>query len=70
MFKNGDLVNVKWCEELIMPCTVEGPDEWMPRLTTPDGRSMFLYRVIGKHAKRGNQVSVRVSEGQLSLWEQ
>lgn len=69
MFKKGDKVNVKYCDELTMPCTVEGPDDWMPRLTASDGRAIFMFKVIGTHAKRGNQVSVRVCDAQLSLWE-
>ena len=66
MYKAGDLVLVRDCEELEMPCTIQGSDEWMPRLTKPDGSVMFLYKVVGKHKKRGNQVSVRVSDCQLT----
>ena len=70
MFKKGDRVNVRDCEELIMPCVVDGPDDWMPRLTAPDGRAIFLLRVIGTHKKRGNQVAVRVCDAQLTLVEE
>ncbi len=67
-FKDGDKVSVKSCEELEMPCSVEGLDDWIPKLTSLDGRTIYMYKVTGRHAKRGNAVSVRVSESQLELW--
>jgi len=67
LFKKGDLVKVRDCDELQMPCTVEGPDEWMPQVEKEGGGAMYLYRIIGTHAKRGNKVSVRVAESQLTL---
>ncbi len=65
-FKVNDKVIVRDCEELEMPCTVVGPDEWMPSVTRGDGSEMLLYKIIGKHTKRGNMVSVRVAEEQLT----
>jgi hypothetical protein len=69
IYRNGDLVNVKFCEELKMPCRVEGFDPWMRSLTKEDGSTMMLYKVIGTHRNRGNEVSVRVVDSQLSLWQ-
>lgn len=65
-FKTGDKVNVLYCEELHMPCTVTGPDEWCSYIDKKDGSRMYLYTVTGKHIKRGNSTTVRVSDGQLS----
>lgn len=68
-FNKGDRVNVQYCDELSMPCFVEGLDVWMPCLTRDDGSVIYMYRVIGTH-KRGNQISVRVSEAQLTHWQE
>lgn len=64
----GDLVNVKWCYELDMPCRVEGLPDWMREIRDSD-KTIYLYNVTGKHNKRGNMVTVRVSEGQLESWQ-
>ena len=69
IFKKGDLVSVKYCEELTMPCTIEGFDPWCKYVDKPDGSKVYFYKVVGKHAKRGNMVSVTVSESQLHNWE-
>jgi len=68
-FKANDKVNVLYCEELEMPCTVAGPDEWCPTIDKKDGTRIYLYMVTGKHIKRGNLTTVRVSGGQLSLYQ-
>lgn len=68
-FNPGDKVNVLYCEELEMPCMVEGPDPWCAEIVKEDGSKIHLYKVIGKHAKKGNLTAVRVSCSQLSLWE-
>lgn len=68
-FKAGDRVNVLYCDELQMPCTVTGPDEWCPTIDKKDGTHIYLYNITGKHIKRGNLTTVRVSSGQLSLYQ-
>lgn len=68
-FKAGDKVNVLYCEELQMPCTVTGPDEWCPTIDKKDGTRIYLYNIIGKH-KRGNLTTVRVFGSQLSLYQE
>ncbi len=69
LFKKGDLVSVKFCEELTMPCEVEGLDPWCNYVDRADGSRVYFYKVIGKHSRRGNMVTVTTSESQLELME-
>lgn len=68
-FKTGDLVSVKYAEELEMPCRVDGPADWCHTIDGKDGNTIYMYKVIGKHKKRGNMVTVTVGHGQLNTWE-
>ena len=68
-FKAGDLVSVKYSEELEMPCKVEGPGDWLSVVDKNDGTKIYMYKVVGKHKKRGNMVTVTVGDCQLNAWE-
>ena len=69
IFKKGDAVEVKYCEELEMPCIVQGLNPWCSQVIAKDGTVIYLYSITGKHKKRGNTTTVTVSEGQLTRWQ-
>jgi hypothetical protein len=66
LYKKGDRVHFRGCEELIQPLEVVGLDAWNNSIKKNDGSMLYVYEVIGKHAKRNNLVSVKAEEPLLS----
>lgn len=58
-FKVGDLVTCSESYEIEQPMTIEGYNSWFV-----DGPTVYL--VKGKHKKKGNWLTINLSEGILS----
>jgi hypothetical protein len=65
-FKSGDIVYSKVSEEIEQPMRIEGFDPWC-KSVEKDGRNIYFYHVLGKHKKRGNELTVTLSESLLQF---
>lgn len=69
LYKQDDLVVCADSEELVQPLKVTGLHSWGGQLKRVDGSNLFVYSVIGVHRKKGNTLTVTLSENQMRHYE-
>ena len=69
LYKQDDLVTCADSEELVQPLKVLGLHPWGGELKRVDGSILFVYSVVGVHKKKGNTLTVTLSENQLRHYE-
>jgi len=65
LYKPDDLVTCTDSEELVQPLRVVCLHPWGGQLKRVDGSNLFVYSVLGVHRKKGNTLTVTLSENQM-----